>query len=344
YCEPKCLPGIGKLPALRSLELTGVGIRKLGHEFYYGNSSSSCDVFSRAAFPKLEELSLSCLNELEEWEFTTTEGDDALLVIMPSLCILKLSHCPKLEGLPHHLASAPLESLVIDACNSIKGRGCSFRFPFLEEFTLRDSSEFFSDGLPTLSNLKTFEISIFRNGRFPDGGWEKLVALQKLQIKDCFELKSLPDGLTKLESLEDLEISCCFKLESLPQGLGQLKKLKVLKISDLEVLMCLPDLQGELESLLEHLCISSLEKLESLPHWLGQLKALNRLQLSYCEALGSQPHGLQLLCLLQLLSILHCPLLSERCMKKGVDWPNISHIPNINLDVIQWSESPSIAD
>ncbi|KAL5993705.1 hypothetical protein ACLOJK_040958, partial [Asimina triloba] len=288
--EQNNLPGLGQLPALKHLQIENVGLKKVGRELYYGNLSN--DVVGgggREAFAKLEELVLQEMSELEEWELMSEF--DADVRIMPSLSILRINYCPKLVGLPDHFANAPLTKLVIRGCHRLKWRGCSSSFSHLEEFTLDDSSEFLSNGLPHLPNLKEFRISEIRNEALPNGGWEQLVALRQLEIYACCELKSLPDGLTQLQSLENLKIDGCHEVPLLPEGLGQLKKLQSLSIRHLEVLTCLPDSLGRLESL-KRLEILDSKNLQSLPEGLGELKKLKSLEISNAEALICLPNSL----------------------------------------------------
>ncbi|KAL5998767.1 hypothetical protein ACLOJK_009715 [Asimina triloba] len=254
---------------------------------------------------------------------------------MTSLRILKLCSCPNLERLPHPFANSSLIELMISDCHRIKGVEQSYysAFQLLEKFSLIDSSEFFSSGLPNLPILKTLEIRKFRRESLPNEGWEQLVELQKLEIGECNELKYLPDGILQLQSLEHLNVSNCDKLESLPEGLGQLKKLKTLDVRVLEMLTCLPDSLGELASL-EGLCIINLGRLQWLPEGLGQLKALNLLEICDCDALESLPDGLQHLGLRGRLQINNCQLLLERYEREGgKDWPTISRIPMLTLDM-----------
>ncbi|KAL5999424.1 hypothetical protein ACLOJK_037709 [Asimina triloba] len=290
-CEQNNLAGLGQLPALKHLQIANVGLKKVGRELYYGNLSN--DVVGgggREAFAKLEELVLKEMSDLEEWELMSEF--DADVRIMPSLSILRLENCPKLVGLPDHFANAPLKNLVIYGCDRLKWKsGCSSSFSHLEEFTLEDSSEFLSNGLPHLPNLKEFRIKRIRNEALPNGGWEQLVALRKLEIGHCYELKSLPDGLTQLQSLENLKIVGCDKVPLLPEGLGQLKKLQSLGIDHLQVLTCLPDSLGQLESL-ERLEILDSKNLQSLPEGLGELKKLKSLKISNAEALICLPNSL----------------------------------------------------
>ncbi|KAL5999559.1 hypothetical protein ACLOJK_037844 [Asimina triloba] len=287
--EQNNLPGLGQLPALKHLQIVNVGLKKVGAKLYYGNLSNDVVGGVREAFAKLEILVLEKMSELEEWELLSEF--DADVRIMPSLSILRLENCPKLVGLPDHFANAPLTKLVICGCHRLKWRGCSSSFSHLEEFTLDDNSEFLSNGLPHLPNLKEFRIKSIRNEALPNGGWEQLVALRELEIDACFELKSLPDGLTQLQSLEKLKICYCHKVQLLPEGLRQLKKLQSLGIDHLEVLTCLPDSLGQLESL-ERLEILDSKNLQSLPEGLGELKKLKSLKISNAEALICLPNSL----------------------------------------------------
>ncbi|KAL5999557.1 hypothetical protein ACLOJK_037842 [Asimina triloba] len=312
--EQNNLAGLGQLPALKHLQIANVGLKKVGRELYYGNLSN--DVVGggrREAFAKLEELVLWYMSELEEWELTSEFDVDVR--IMPSLSILRIKNCPKLVGLPDHFANAPLTNLEISGCDRLKWRGCSSSFSHLEEFTLDDSSEVLSNGLPHLPNLKEFRIKRIRNEALPNGGWEQLVALRQLEIDACHELKSLPDGLTQLQSLENLkighlevltrlsdslgqleslerlEILDSKNLQSLPEGLGELKKLKSLKISNAEALICLPNSLAQLESL-ERLEILDSKNLQSLPEGLGELKKLKSLKIRGVEVLTFPPNSL----------------------------------------------------
>ncbi|KAL5999547.1 hypothetical protein ACLOJK_037832, partial [Asimina triloba] len=324
--EQNNLAGLGQLPALKHLKIANVGLKKVGRELYYGNLSN--DVVGggrREAFEKLEELVLWYMSELEEWELTSEFDVDVR--IMPSLSILRIKNCPKLVGLPDHFPNAPLKNLVICGCHRLKWRGCSSSFSHLEEFTLDGSSEFLSNGLPHLPNLKEFRIKRIRNEALPNGGWEQLVALRELEIVGCDKvpllpeglgqlkklqslsirglevLTCLPDSLGQLESLERLEILHSKNLQSLPEGLGELKKLKSLEISNAEALICLPDSLAQLESL-EQLDILDSKNLQSLPEGLDRLKKLKSLKIRGVEVLTYLPDSLGQLESLERLDIL----------------------------------------
>ncbi|ESW22939.2 hypothetical protein PHAVU_004G008200 [Phaseolus vulgaris] len=79
YCL--CLPPLGLLSSLKTLEILGLdGIVSIGAEFYGSNSSFAC----------LESLTFHHMKEWEEWECKTTS--------FPRLQQLYVIECPKLKG------------------------------------------------------------------------------------------------------------------------------------------------------------------------------------------------------------------------------------------------------
>ncbi|XP_058079897.1 putative disease resistance protein RGA3 [Magnolia sinica] len=196
----KCtqLPGLGRLPSLKYLEIKAGLVKRVGSEFY-GNSSGG-DI-NRVAFPKLEELEFSYMYELEEWELRLEDRE-----IMPSLHSLRIYDCWKLKALLTHLPKS-LTSLDISGCGEIL-------WP-----------------LPNLPSLKMFKIINLENTTCLPYGWKQLESLEILTIKYCSKLRSLPDDLGQLKSLRSLQIYDCPELWSLPQGLWGLTCLQDLSIS-----------------------------------------------------------------------------------------------------------------
>ncbi|XP_058079877.1 putative disease resistance protein RGA3 [Magnolia sinica] len=184
----KCtqLPGLGRLPSLKYLEIKAGLVKRVGSEFY--GKSSGGDI-NGVAFPKLEELEFNYMYELEEWELRLEDRE-----IMPSLQSVRLSKCPKLKALLTHLPNS-LTSLNISGCGEIL-------WP-----------------LPNLPSLKTFEIYSLENTTYLPCGWKQLESLETLIISLCSKLRSLPDDLGQLKSLRSLQIFDCPELRSLPQGL-----------------------------------------------------------------------------------------------------------------------------
>ncbi|XP_058107175.1 disease resistance protein RGA2-like isoform X2 [Magnolia sinica] len=178
------LPGFGKLPSLKYLEIEGMReVRKVGVEFsgVDNNDGSGCVV----SFPKLETLVFINMPNWEEWELRGGVGE-----VMPSLLQLEVKWCPKLKELPTNLP------------------------PLLQKLSLQISNEgMLSLGgtLPVLPNLK--HLIIWRSDElksFPCGWLGQFKALKTLEIHWCRELESLPDEeLQQLTMLQELIIQYC---------------------------------------------------------------------------------------------------------------------------------------
>ncbi|KAK5833060.1 hypothetical protein PVK06_016872 [Gossypium arboreum] len=186
--------------------------------------------------------------------------------------------------------------------------------------------------------------------------------LTQLALCGCGSLKSLPEqmhsvfsslkglriiGCPEIErvskeclpsKLKDITISMSDKLiESLIRkrewSLHTLPSLTILEISYSEVEMeSFPD-EHLLPPSLETLRISNLPNLKSLEYkGFQHLSSLCDLYISHCPKLQSIPR-IMLSHSLSYLSTEKCPFLKECYEKdKGKDWPNISHIPAIEID------------
>lgn len=111
--------------------------------------------------------------------------------------------------------------------------------------------------------------------------------LRELVLSSCEGLSYLPpNGLGNLVALEKLEVKCCHNLTSIPVELGTLKSLQVLVINSCEKLTFLPDglILQDLVSL-RNLRVCDCTKLRGLPS--GLLKfctSLESLIISSCPA------------------------------------------------------------
>ena len=86
---------------------------------------------------------------------------------------------------------------------------------------------------------------------------------------------------------------------------------------------------------LKRLEIWNCDGMEALPEWLGNLSSLQMLCYCYCKNLMYLPTAqtMQRLTKLEYLNIYNCLKLKERCEKeRGAEWPNIAHIPFIEID------------
>ncbi|XP_058106803.1 putative disease resistance protein RGA3 [Magnolia sinica] len=178
----KQLPGLGKLPSLKYLEVVSMKeVRYVGGEFSGdANNDGSGGVVS---FPKLEALIFFNMPNWEEWELREGDGQ-----VMPSLVELSVTKCPKIKALPHNLP------------------------PLLQRLSLGISNDgMLSEApLPIFPNLNHLEI--WGNDELTSlpGGWlGQLKALKTLEIFNCNQMGSLPEELQHVTKLQQLKIRSC---------------------------------------------------------------------------------------------------------------------------------------
>ncbi|XP_068501514.1 putative disease resistance RPP13-like protein 1 isoform X2 [Phaseolus vulgaris] len=239
YCL--CLPPLGLLSSLKTLEIRGLdGIVSIGAEFYGSNSS----------FARLEKLTFCDMEEWEEWECKTTsfprleelyvykcpklKGTNVVfpLHFFPKLCTLELIDCHHIERISQEYAHNHLTSLYINDCRRFK----SFLFPSLTELYILNCPEvelFPDGGLPlnikhiSLSSLKL--IASLRDNLDPN------TSLQTLYIQ---QLECFPDEVLLPRSLTSLKINDCRNLKKMHyKGLCHLSSLSLHNCPSLE---CLP--------------------------------------------------------------------------------------------------------
>ncbi|KAF2320680.1 hypothetical protein GH714_029961 [Hevea brasiliensis] len=166
-------------------------------------------------------------------------------------------------------------------------------------------------------------------------------SLQEIELRNCFNLrgwwrKKKRSGveLAQFPCLSKMQIWGCYKL-ILDDGevieWGGLRSLQSLSFRFLSELKSLP--KGlQFATNLQELIINYCDSLMALPDWIGNLTSLQWLEIYNCPNLRSLPEGMHLLTSLQKLRIARCRKLSTRFMKeKGVDWPKIAHIPNLEI-------------
>ncbi|XP_057991307.1 putative disease resistance protein RGA3 [Hevea brasiliensis] len=221
-----------------------------------------------------------------------------------------------------------LVDITLRGCLKLKQLPPLHQLPFLKTLCLErlDSLEYISDEEPSF--LASPSITFFPS-------------LREIVLTNCFNLrgwwrKERRSGveLAQFPRLSKMEIFGCDKLilddgEAIEWGsFRSLQSLSIRFLSELKSLSKGLQLVTNLQELIIYGCYS----LMALPDWIGNLTSLQQLEISDCPNLRSLPEGMHLLTSLQKLRIARCRKLSARCMKeKGVDWPKIAHIPNLEI-------------
>ncbi|CAK9136486.1 unnamed protein product [Ilex paraguariensis] len=259
------------------------------------------------------------------------------LVFLQSLTI---RNCRSLESFPDQNLPPSLKSLVIDNCWELKplSEWGLQRLSSLRRFTMRyvyPELLSFPDSCFLPSTLQYLCIDEFFNLKSLSNGLRNLTSLRQLEIYHCRKIESLSEELRNLTSLEHLEIINCPKIESLSEGFQSLTSLRSLKIEHCPKIESLSEGLQTLTSLWV-LNINKCPKLKSLSEGFQKLTSLRNLKIVDCPELGSLPNK-RILDTLLILDIRRCPLLEGRYSKeKGVDWPQIAHIPDVQILSRRW--------
>ncbi|CAN6556222.1 unnamed protein product [Malus baccata var. baccata] len=283
YCE-NChlLPPVGQLPCLKELHIMGMTAVKIVGPEFYGKGS--------LPFRVLEILKFSEMEHWEKWlPFVQDKGNG----VFPSLKVLSIRYCPKLEGeLPKKLNSlAKLQivgckelvveianyehasELSIDGCKALVHTSAEVDFKLLQTMWLSNilESRLGARGLMKgLGKIKELKITgceeLTSSLEKEDRCFPHLISLVRLVIKGNSALvedlgKEL-EGLLQVPilacKLEYLKINNCGSLSKLPKGLRHLSSLQELHINDCTSLVSFPDvgLPPSLKVLEIHYCPS----------------------------------------------------------------------------------------
>ncbi|XP_072954034.1 putative disease resistance protein RGA3 isoform X2 [Typha angustifolia] len=322
----KLLPSLGQLPFLKYLDVGGMhAVVRIGQEFS-GNGHVK-------GFPSLIELVVDDMSDLKEW-VSAEDGE-----LFPRLTDLEVLHCTKLRVLPVLPPTLSRLRIAETGINILPEVQVSNSVPSssLSSLQIHECTNLISlqQGLLTnqLGALKELTITSCEDLLYlPVQGFKAFVSLKSLHIYNCPRLAPSGQDRNLLPPLlEDLCISSCSKLiNPLLSELKDLPSLSHLRITDCDDLYCFPD--EELSIALRFLEIFRCRNLRYLPAGLRELPSLTTLIIVNCPLIPHLPEkGLPRM--LQELNIKDCPLLTESCQEiNGEDWPNIVHVPNIQID------------
>jgi hypothetical protein len=99
----------------------------LGLEKDENASINEGEIARVTAFPKLKELEIWYLEEVEEWDgierrVGEEDANTTSISIMPQLRDLIIENCPLLRALPDYVLAAPLQELDISRCPILTNR------------------------------------------------------------------------------------------------------------------------------------------------------------------------------------------------------------------------------
>nr|QHZ07990.1 RPP7a [Arabidopsis thaliana] len=182
--EEDPMPILEKLLQLKELEL--------GFESFSGKKMfcSSC------GFPQLQKLSISDLEEWEDWKVEESS--------MPLLHTLDIQECRKLKQLPDEHLPSHLTAINLGNCGLVKDP-----LPILERLVHLKELKFHSSfsgrimvcagsGFPQLHKLNLSELDGLEEWIVEDGSMPRL---HTLEIRWCPKLKKLPNGFPQLQKL-----------------------------------------------------------------------------------------------------------------------------------------------
>ncbi|KAG4977415.1 hypothetical protein JHK86_036889 [Glycine max] len=394
YCL--CLPRLGLLPFLKELSIGGLdGIVSINADFFGSSSSSFASLESlefydmkeweeweckgvTGAFPRLQRLSMECcpklkghlpeqLCHLNDLKISGCEQLVPSALSAPDIHQLTLGDCGKLQIdhpttlkeltiTGHNMEAALLEQIGRNYSCSNKNIPMHSCYDFLVWLRINGGCD----------SLTTIHLDIFPKlkelhfGKCPNlqriSQGQAHNHLQRLSMRECPQLESLPEGMhVLLPSLDHLGIGDCPKVEMFPEGglpsnlkdmglygsskfisllksaLGGNQSLFILGIGGLDV-ECLPE-EGVLPQSLVILRIRECGDLKRLDYKvLCHLSSLSILILEDCPRLECLPEeGLPKS--ISTLHIRNCPLLNQRCQEpEGEDWPKIAHIKRVSLN------------
>ncbi|GJN06291.1 hypothetical protein PR202_ga24004 [Eleusine coracana subsp. coracana] len=284
------IPPLGELENLKYLNLEAMpSITKIDKGFCSDRMK---------VFPRLEELTISDMENLKEWSTTYSCSESVVDEFMfPGLKNLAIIRCPKLRVKP-----------------------CPPRVK--NTWSIEDSDDVLSqweDGvLHTVCSTSSAPMVRALNVRpcmEPLHQWKllhHLPALSELNIYGCKDLRISPEVTRALTSLQSLSFNHCSDIKELSPWLGDLTSLQSLSLWDCSGIQELPPWLGGLTSL-KSLLLTNCLGIQALPEELGGCVSLEILSIKFCKGITSLPESIPKLTSLGRLTVWGCPELRKWC-------------------------------
>uniref|UniRef100_A0A2N9FP73 NB-ARC domain-containing protein n=1 Tax=Fagus sylvatica TaxID=28930 RepID=A0A2N9FP73_FAGSY len=266
------------------------------------NTWSNQDGLQDLSFESIKVSRMSQLMGLTGIHSLKIEGCDALEFIPvevmdrnPLLQHLYFINCGSFKSFPRGHPPAALKFLYIQNCKKLEFLPPTKR---MHQFALEhlcigsscDSLKFLPlDFFPELRSLSIWDCANLHSLSVTDGIQKDLTCLEALEIRDCPNLVSFPNGGLPTPNLTSIWISNCKNLKEMPHKLHTLNSLESMLINNCPKLISLPE--GGLPSNLSILCITFCDELMPRMEWgLHRLDCLSRLEIEGgCKNLVSFP-------------------------------------------------------
>ncbi|CAN1830799.1 Putative disease resistance protein RGA3 [Linum perenne] len=249
------------------------------------------------------------ITELELCEYGGKKIPTCLFSLNNNLISLQIQDCPRCESLPSLEEFPNLKFLRVESLPNLHYIDCT---------GLQSLRELYIFKCPELKEWCKDRVFAATN-TIPE-----FKCLSRLEIRDCPLLEQMPlfPNLEDKLFLENAGLTPLWQTMKIDQ-----KKMKIITTApSSSSSSTLSKLKALWISLIDHPDIISKDLLQALT-------SLQELRIDCCTNIKFLQSEMRGLTSLQELNIRRCPQLKQRCAgNKAVDWPNISHVPNITID------------